>query len=85
MHVGHASAVKKRDHQKFVVGFALSGLLGSRRASMLPLGTLCLGQKVQNISISAIQFSQTVLFQTIQFSMSTQFNKIKNIYFKLFS
>ena len=29
MHVDHASAVKKRDHQKFEGGFALSGLLGS--------------------------------------------------------
>ena len=42
-HVNHASAVKKSDHQKFVAGFALSGLLGSGRASMLPLGTLSLG------------------------------------------
>ena len=42
MHVDHASAVKKRDHQKFVGGFALSGLLGSGRASMLSLGTLSL-------------------------------------------
>ena len=33
---------KKRDHQKFVGGFALSGLLGFGRASMLPLGTLSL-------------------------------------------
>ena len=43
MYVDHASAVKKRDHQKFVGGFALSGLLGSWRASMLSLGTLSLG------------------------------------------
>ena len=42
MHVDHASAVKKRDNQKFVGGFGLSGLLGSRRARMLPLGTLSL-------------------------------------------
>ena len=42
MHVDHASAVKRRDHQKFVGGFTLSGLLGSGRASMLPLGTLSL-------------------------------------------
>ena len=34
---------KKRDHQKFVGGFALSSILGSGRASMLPLGTLSLG------------------------------------------
>ena len=33
MHVDHASAVKNRDHQKLVGGFALSGLLGSERAS----------------------------------------------------
>ena len=30
------------DHQNFVGGFALSGLLGSGRVSMLPLGTLSL-------------------------------------------
>ena len=34
---------QKRDHQQFVGGFSLSGLLGSGRASMLPLGTLSLG------------------------------------------
>ena len=34
---------QKRDHQKFVGGFALSGLLESGRASNLPLGTLSLG------------------------------------------
>ena len=34
---------KKKDHQKFVGRFALSGLLGSGRASMLPLGTLPFG------------------------------------------
>ena len=33
---------KKRDHQKFVGGFVLSGLLVSGRASMLLLGTLSL-------------------------------------------
>ena len=43
MHVDHASSVQKRDHQMFVGGFALSGLLGLWRASMLPLGTLSLG------------------------------------------
>ena len=43
MHVDHASAVKKRYHQMFVGGFALSGLLGSGRASTIPLGTLSLG------------------------------------------
>ena len=34
---------KKKDHQKFLGGFALSGLLGSGKASMLPLGALSLG------------------------------------------
>ena len=45
MHVHYASAVKKkkRDHQMFVGDFALSGLLESGRASILPLGTLYLG------------------------------------------
>ena len=43
MHVDHASAAKKRHHRKFVGGFALSGLLGSERASMLLLRTLSLG------------------------------------------
>ena len=33
---------QKRDHQKFVGEFALSSLLGSGRARMLPLGTLSL-------------------------------------------
>ena len=46
MHIDHASAVTKRDHQKFVGGFVLSGHLGSGRASMLPLGTLSLGLRV---------------------------------------
>ena len=40
---GNPVHVKKRDHQKFVGGFAPAGLLGSGRASMLPLGTLSLG------------------------------------------
>ena len=43
VHVDPASAVKKRDHQKCVGGFVLSGLLGSGRASVLPLGALSLG------------------------------------------
>ena len=38
MHVDHTSAIKKGYHQQF----ALSGLLGSGKASMLPLGTLSL-------------------------------------------
>ena len=45
MLVDHASAVKKRDHQKFV-GFGLPGLLGSERAGMLSRGTLSLGHWV---------------------------------------
>ena len=35
--------LSKKGSSKFVGGFALSGLLGSGRASMLPLGTLSLG------------------------------------------
>ena len=40
VHVNHTNAVKKRDHQKFVGGFALSGLFGSGRATMLTLNSL---------------------------------------------
>ena len=38
MHVDHASSVNKRDHQKFVGGFALSGLLGSGNSVSWSLG-----------------------------------------------
>ena len=34
--------LSKRDHQKFVGGFALCGILGSVRASMLPIASLSL-------------------------------------------
>ena len=54
MHVYHASAVKKMDHQKFVGVFALSDLLGSGRASMLPLGTLSLGLWVIAVDLAFI-------------------------------
>ena len=61
---------QKRGHQKFVGEFALSGLLGSGKASMLPLGTLSLGhwviavdpafitghQSIKNCGISIDQF-----------------------------
>ena len=60
MHVDHASAVKKRDHQKFVRGFALSGLLGSGRASMLPLGTLSLGLWVIAVDPAFIAGHQSI-------------------------
>ena len=59
MHVDPASAVKKkkkkkRDHQKFVSGFALTGLLGCGRASMLPLGTLSLSLCVIAVHLAFI-------------------------------
>ena len=38
MYVDHASAVKKRDNQKFVGGFALSGFLGSGNSIFWSLG-----------------------------------------------
>ena len=60
VHVDHASAVKKRDHQKFVGGFALSGLLGSGRASMLPLGTLSLGLWVIAVDPAFIAGHQSI-------------------------
>ena len=65
MHVDHASAVKKekkrkKDHQKFVGRFALSSLLGSGRASMLPLRTLSIGLWVIALdpAFIALHFSQ---------------------------
>ena len=60
VHVDHPSAVKKRDHQKFVGGFALSGLLGFGRASMLPLGTLSLGLWVIAVDPAFIAGHQSI-------------------------
>ena len=58
--VDHASAVKKRDHQTFVGEFALSGLLGSGRISVLPLGTLSLGVWVIAIDPAFIAGHQSI-------------------------
>ena len=60
VHVDHASAVKKRDHQKFVGGFTLSGLLGSGKASKLPLGTLSLGLWVIAVDTAFIAGHQSI-------------------------
>ena len=60
VHVDHASAVKKRDHQKFVGGFALSGFLGSGRASIFPLGTLSLGLWVIAVDPAFIAGHQSI-------------------------
>ena len=60
MHVDHDSVVKKRDHQKIVGGFAQSGLLGSGRASMLPLGTLSLGLWVIAVDPAFIAVHQSI-------------------------
>ena len=60
MHVDHASAVKKRDHQKFVGGFALPGLLGYGIAIILPLGTVSLGLRVIAVDPAVIAGHQTI-------------------------
>ena len=60
MHVNHVSAVKKIDHQKFVGGFALSGLLRSGRASMLPMGTQSLGVWVVAVDPAFITGHQSI-------------------------
>ena len=60
MHVDNASAVKKRDHQNIVGGFSLSGLLGSERASMIPLGTLSLALWVIAVDIAFIAGHQSI-------------------------
>ena len=81
VHIDHASAVKKRDHLKFVGGFALFGLLESWRACMLPLRTLSLGLWVitvdpafiaghQNIKICGIWKDQLEHFPAV---MTTSF------------
>ena len=59
-HIDHASAIKKRDHQKFIGGFALSGLLGSGRVSMIPLGTLSLGPWVIAVDPAFIAGHQSI-------------------------
>ena len=51
---------KKRDHQKFVGGFALSCLLGSGIASMLPLGTLSLGLWFIAVDLAFIAGHQSI-------------------------
>ena len=60
VHVDHASAVNKRHHQKFVAGFALFGLLGSGRTSMLLLGTLSLGLWVTAVDLAFIAGHQSI-------------------------
>ena len=51
---------KKRDHQKFVGVFPQSGLLGSGRASMLPLRTLSLGLWVITVDPAFIAGHQSI-------------------------
>ena len=51
---------QKRDYQKFVGGFALSGLLGSGRVSMLPLETLSLGLWVTAVDPAFIAGHQSI-------------------------
>ena len=51
---------QKRDHQKFLGGFALSGLLGSGRAIMLPLGTLSFGLWVITVDPAFIAGHQSI-------------------------
>ena len=51
---------QKRDHQKFVGEFALSDLLGSGRATMVPLGTLSLGLWVIAVDPAFIAGHQSI-------------------------
>ena len=65
------SKKKKRDYQKFVGGFALSGLLVSGRASMLPLGTLSLGPKaVWRIPYVSVAFFRSLKHNFIAYHSS---------------
>ena len=76
VHVDHASAVKKRDHHNFVGGFALSGLLGSGKASMLPLGTLSLGHAMKAGSTAMTHHSSRSSFHRMAFFPSLKHNFI---------
>ena len=51
---------KKRDHQKFMGRFALTGPLGSGRVSMLSLGTLSLGLRVIAVDPAFIAGHQSI-------------------------
>ena len=51
---------KKRVHQKFVGGYALSGLLGSGRANMHPLGTLSLSLCIIAVDLAFIAGNQSM-------------------------
>ena len=52
--------LSKKGPAKFVGGFALSGLLGSGRASMLPLGTLSFGLWVIAVDPAFIAGHQSI-------------------------
>ena len=51
---------EKKDNQKFVGGFSLSGFLWSGRSSMLPLGTLSLGLWVIAVDPAFIAGHQSI-------------------------
>ena len=61
MRVDHVHAVKTRDHQKFVGGFALSGLLGVWENQHDSLGTLSLGTWVLAVDPSFITGHQRIM------------------------
>ena len=84
-HVDHASAVKKRDHQKFVGGFALSGLLGSGRTSMLPLGTLSLGLWVIAVDPAFIAGHQNIKNCGIWIDQFNHLPAVMTSFFLIFS
>ena len=64
---------QKRDHQKFVGGFALSGLLGSGKASMLPLGHSCRSSfhRIKNCGIWIDQLDHPPAVMTTSFFWSS--------------
>ena len=77
VHVDHASAVKKRDHQSSWVDFLSLAFLVSGRASMLPLGPQSLGPWVIALDPAFITFEPEII-KISQSSHKMYTNKILN-------
>ena len=69
----------------FVCGFALSGLLGSGRASMLPLGTLYLGLWVVAVDPAFIEVHQSIKNGGIWIDQRGHLPAIMTSFFLIFS
>ena len=78
-------SVPSKKDQKFVGGFALSRLLGSGRASMLPLGTLSLGLWVVAEDPASSQVTRTSRLRDLNWSARPSPCCHNNVFLKIFS